>query len=159
MFFNYFCPNKSSVGSLTVKEGMPDECLRFCVRAASVLGALSHQLHNGQIPMRELQKVVRKKEQMKSLCQAAFMDGEQVEKGELPLKAVEQTLTSRMEEFEAFYQRQEYLVHLCDHIPDSVQGLFLCGCMYTHQQLCYLFFHSERIETTEARVGQRLQRL
>ncbi len=93
--------------------------------AVTLLEEICRQIHTGDITMKELQKIGECMEQMKRLCQAASKEGDKVEKGQLSSKVIEKALLSRMKEFELFEGHRGQLSHLCDQIPDFVQGLIV----------------------------------
>jgi len=74
------------------------------------------------ISVAEVQKIKKKQEQMKRLCDAATAHGGRNEDEQLSYKAVDSTLSQIMEELDELEEHRSHLSHLCSHIPVTVQG-------------------------------------
>ena len=105
-----------------LKEGLPPECQVTCVCALSKFREVCVQMQTRSITVTELQKIKNNQEQMKRLCEAATVNGDSKESGQLSYKAVESVLSQIMEEFGVFEEHLSHLSHLCANILVDVQG-------------------------------------
>ena len=105
-----------------LKEGLPPECQVTCVCALSEFREVCVQMQTRSITVTELQKIKNNQEQMKRLCEAATVNGDSKESGQLSYKAVESVLSQIMEEFGVFEEHLSHLSHLCTNIFVDVQG-------------------------------------
>ena len=97
-----------------LKDGLPQECLKACDHALSVLQNICKRMQKRSITVNELQKITNNYEQMIKLCEVATIHGSNKH---LLTKAVD----SALEELTAFEEHRSHLFHLCKKLP-NVQG-------------------------------------
>jgi len=91
----------------------------------------------------ELQKFSANNEQMNRLCAAVTVRQEEDGNGQLSLNTVQSALHHGLQELRAFEQHRSNLSHLCQHLPDTVQGIQFYKDLYSGHNynccLCQLF--------------------
>ena len=102
---------------------LPIDCYEMCVRALSNLELVCGQIIEGDITITELQKISAKMEQMKRLCTAALVSGNQEPRlQQFEFEGISAALEQRMDEYKAFTKRKEHLGTLCSAITVSIKG-------------------------------------
>lgn len=95
----------------------------MCVCAHSNLELVCRQIIEGDITINELQKISDKMEQMKRLCTAASVSSNQEpQQQQFAFEDIKTALEQRMDEYEAFKRRKEFLGTLCSAITINIKG-------------------------------------
>lgn len=94
-----------------LKDGLPQECLKACGCALSVLQNICEHIQKRSVTVNELQKIKNNYEQMKRLCEVATSHGSDKH-------FQTETVDSALEELAVFEEHRFHLSHLCSNIPD-----------------------------------------
>jgi len=114
----------STEGGTDAHSCLPEDCCVMCVRAHSNLEVVCRQIIEGDITINELQKISDKMEQMKRLCTAASVSGNQEpQQKQFAFEDIKTALEQRMDEYEAFRKRKEHLGTLCSEITVNIKGI------------------------------------
>lgn len=105
-----------------LKQGLPDECQLACSCAVTMFEDVCKNIQKGDIPMEEMQKIKQKSSQMKRLCEAVSLPGDEKRKQNMSFTDIDCVVEQRMQEFKVFEEYKGQLCQLCSHIPDTVQG-------------------------------------
>jgi hypothetical protein len=99
---------------------LPEESSLRCGLAISTLDAYCGSIDSGDICVKDLQLISRKRDQMERLCLAA-RTGSLEKKGE-KYQGIKMTLETRIKEYTMFMTRRELLGNLCSGVTVSVTG-------------------------------------
>ena len=107
-----------SGGSSKAKDGLPDNCKLACFCAISLLESVSHKLGQGDVTIKELEKIDRSIEQMERLCDSVQKKTEMFIKGR-----IHALVKLRLGEFWEFQEQLGHLQHVCLLVTDHVKGI------------------------------------
>ena len=101
-------------------SSLPEESSLRCGLAISTLDAYCDSIDSGDICVKDLQLISRKRDQMEKLCLAA-RTGSLEKKGE-KYQGIKTALDTRIKEYMMFMNRRELLGNLCNGVTVSVTG-------------------------------------
>lgn len=101
---------------------LPEQSSLLCGLAISTLDSYCDSIDNGDINVKDLQLITRKKDQMEKLCSAA-RTGSLEKKGE-EYQAIKIALDTRIKEYTMFLNRRELLGNLCNGVTVNVAGKY-----------------------------------
>ena len=111
---------------------LPEQSSLLCGLAISTLDAYCDSIDSGDICVKDLQLIARKRDQMEKLCSAA-RTGSLEKKGE-EYQRIKMALDTRIREHNMFMNRRELLGNLCNGVTVPVAGEYLS----LHTQLLHL---------------------
>ena len=99
---------------------LPEQSSLLCGLAISTLDACCDSIDSGDIRVKELQLISRRRDQMEKLCSAA-RTGSLEKKGE-EYQRIKMALDTRINEYIMFMNRRELLGNLCNGVTVHVVG-------------------------------------
>jgi hypothetical protein len=99
---------------------LPEESSLRCGLAISTLDSYCDSIDSGDICVKDLQLISRKRDQMERLCLAA-RTGSLEKKGE-KYQGIKMALDTRVKEYTMFMNRRELLGNLCSGVTINVAG-------------------------------------
>ena len=102
------------------RSSLPEESSLHCGLAISTLDAHCDRIDSGDICVKDLQLISRRREQMEKLCLAA-RTGSLEKKGE-KYQGIKTALDTRIKEYTVFINRRELLGNLCSGVTVNITG-------------------------------------
>ena len=102
------------------RSSLPEESNLRCGMAISTLDAHCDSIDSGDICVKDLQLISRRRDQMEKLCLAA-RTGSLEKKGE-KYQGIKTALDTRIQEYKMFINRRELLGNLCNGVTVNVTG-------------------------------------
>ena len=117
------------------RSSLPEESSLRCGLAISTLDAYCDSIDSGDIHVKDLQLISRRKDQMEKLCLAA-RTGSLEKKGE-KYQGIKTALDTRIQEYAMFIKRRELLGNLCNGVTVNVTG----KCMVCTIKTCFDWYY------------------
>ena len=114
----FHSPGRNSI----LMSGLPQPCQEACLCAVSKLEAVSKQLQTGEISVSDLHMINTSQQEMKRLCDAA---DEMDNKSTQTSNSMDLALQSRLKEYGVFVKQNGFLLHLCNKIPNNINGEYI----------------------------------
>ena len=119
--FSYVLFPYCTGGSSKAKDGLPGSCKDACLIALSQLEELSKQLRQGDIAIKELQKIYTNMGQIKRLCEAAESRAHKSTQNPQSV-TLHSIVKQRLDEYQVLKECLGHLQHLCHMIDSKVEG-------------------------------------
>ena len=104
-----------------IHGGLQPECQIACVCAATKFEEICGKLKEGNIDLYDLQKMKEKQVQLRRLCEALAVQGDQ----NITLASVSACIEQRLDEFEKFSSRKQAYWDFCRLLPHSIKGIII----------------------------------